>query len=78
MMFGAGVELFHVPVPAQLGGKTLEECMIGARTGATVIAVQRGDETITNLTGSTPLPPDGELLLLGSHEQRVAFGRELG
>jgi voltage-gated potassium channel len=76
MMFGAGVELFHVPVPPQLAGKTLQECAIGAITGASVIAVQRGEETITNPAPEMPLPHDGELLLLGTHDQKLVFGRE--
>ncbi len=78
MMFGAGVELFHVPVPSQLGGKTLEEAAIGATCGASVIAVQHGEETITNPTPEMPLPSHGELLLLGTHEQRQVFSRIFG
>ncbi|KAB2893829.1 MAG: hypothetical protein F9K40_16940 [Kofleriaceae bacterium] len=78
MMFGAGVELFHVPVPARLGGKTLAEAAIGAKCGASVIAVQHGQETITNPAPEMPLPSHGELLLLGTHDQRTLFSREFG
>ncbi len=78
MMFGAGVELFHVAVPAGLVGQSLEACAIGARCGANVIAVQHGEETITNPAPDVVLPEGGELLMLGTHEQRQAFGREFG
>lgn len=77
MMFGAGIELFSVPVPAGLAGKTLEESQIGALCGANVIAVQEGEVTTANPAPATRLPADGELLMMGTHEQRLAFGREL-
>jgi voltage-gated potassium channel len=78
MMFGAGVELFSMPVPAPLIGKTLDECAIGARTGLNVIAVQENGNIVPNPPISLPLPPASELLMIGSHEQRLLFMRELG
>jgi Trk K+ transport system NAD-binding subunit len=78
MMFGAGIELFDVPVPAALAGKTLEDAAIGASCGANVIALQCGGETIANPAPSTSLPGDGELLMLGTPEQRIAFRRQFG
>jgi voltage-gated potassium channel len=78
MMFGAGVELFHVPVPAALAGMTLEQAAIGADSGANVIALRHGESTIANPSPTTSLPPDGELLMLGTHEQRLGFGRRFG
>jgi K+/H+ antiporter YhaU regulatory subunit KhtT len=78
MMFGAGIELFHVPVPAGLSGKTLEACAIGATCGANVIAVQHGGSVITGPGPETLLPSGGELLMLGTHEQRQLFQRSFG
>ncbi len=78
MMFGAGIELFEVGVPAQLVGKTLEECAIGASFGVNVIALQKDGEIQPNPLPTTPLPPRSELLLVGTHEQRQKFARTFG
>ncbi len=73
MMLGAGIELFNSSVPRSLVGKTLEQCAIGATTGLNVIAVQHQGTIIPNPPASLPLPADGELLMLGEHDQRLAF-----
>jgi voltage-gated potassium channel len=78
MMFGAGIELFHVGVPEQLVGKTLEECAIGKTCGVNVIAVQHGEAIVTNPPPTQTLPPKAELLMLGTHEQRQSFTRLFG
>ncbi|MBA3397285.1 MAG: potassium channel protein [Deltaproteobacteria bacterium] len=76
MMFGAGIELFEVSVPEQLAGKTLAESEIGARSGVNVIAVQQDGEIHPNPAPDTRLPARGELLVVGTHEQRTRFARE--
>jgi len=78
MMFGAGIELFHVDVPRPLAGKTLEEAKIGEACGANVIAVKHGEEIVTNPPPSQRLPKSAELLMLGTHEQRQSFHRLFG
>ena len=74
VLLGEGVRLFTVSVPAALAGLPLRESGIGSRTGMSVIALHHGDEYVSTLTGETVLPPDGELLMLGSLHQRQAFG----
>jgi Trk K+ transport system NAD-binding subunit len=78
LMFGGGVELFEVHVPEQLVGKTLEECAIGALSGLNVIALQKGGEIQASPIPTTPLPAGGELLVVGTHEQRQRFMRVFG
>lgn len=73
MMLGAGVELFHVEVPRAFAGKTLAESEIGKLTGLNVIAVEVDGRIVPNPTASTPLPSGGELLMLGTPEQRLSF-----
>jgi len=75
LMFGASLELFDVGVPPSCAGRTLQACAIGATCGANVIAVRSGSEVITGPSPETPLPADGELLMLGTHEQRLHFMR---
>ena len=74
VLLGEGVRLFTVGVPAALAGRPLRDSGIGSRTGMSVIAVRRGEECISTLTGETVLPPEGELLMLGSLQQRRSFG----
>jgi voltage-gated potassium channel len=78
MMLGAGVELFHAEVPAELVGKTLSESAIGARTGLNVIAVVAAGETVANPPATLALPANGELLMVGVHEQRLEFFKTFG
>jgi len=73
VLLGEGVELFSIPVPASLTGRPLRESGIGSRTGMSVVALQVGDQILTNLTAETTLPRGGMLLMLGSLEQRDAF-----
>ena len=73
VLLGEGVELFSVPVPSSLAGKTLGMSGIGSRTGMSVVAIQRNGDLITPLTIETTLAAGTDLLMLGSLEQRKAF-----
>jgi len=75
MMLGAGVELFQVDVPADFADKSLAESGIGARTGLNVIAVQHDGTIVPNPPGIFVLPADGELLMIGTQDQRQEFMR---
>jgi len=78
VLLGEGVELFALRVPSVLAGRPLRESGIGSRTGLSVVAVRRGDELTAPLTSETLLPHGAELLMLGSDEQRAAFGEAFG
>jgi voltage-gated potassium channel len=73
VLLGEGIELFSVPVPKPLAGKPLRDSAIGSRTGLSVVALQDGDQLMTHLTAETLLPAGGDLLMLGSVDQRRAF-----
>ena len=73
VVIGEGADLFVEPVPPSLAGKTLVESAIGAKTGLNVIAVEHGDKTSTNPPPTIELPRDGELIMLGTPEQRRQF-----
>lgn len=75
MMIGAGLELFQEEVPPNSAGRSLAEVGIGARTGLNVIAVQNDGTIVPNPPGSQLLPADGELLMIGTHDQRQEFMR---
>ena len=73
VLLGEGVELFSVRVPPPLAGRPLKDSGIGSRTGLSVVALQQGEDVITQLTSEMLLPRGAELLMLGSTEQRRAF-----
>ena len=56
----------------------LAETGIGARTGMSVIALQRDGEVTTDLSGDTVLAPDTELVMMGDAQQRADFARVFG
>jgi len=70
MVLGEGVDLFHMEVPAKLGGVSLADSRIGEMTGLTVIAVQQDGEIVTSLGPDFRLRGGSELLTIGSSEQR--------
>ena len=78
MMLGAGIELFHAKIPRALVGKTLGACAIGALTGLNVVALQQQGSIVPSPPPSQPLPAGGELLMLGTHDQRLEFARRFG
>ena len=78
VLLGEGVELFSVRVPASMAGRPLGESGIGSRTGLSVIALEQNGDLITPLGSETVLPADAELVMLGSHDQRVGFGETFG
>ncbi len=73
VVLGEGVDLFTRSVPASLRGKTLAESRIGERTGLNVVAIENNETFVTELKGDTTLPPEGQLLLIGSDEQMEEF-----
>lgn len=78
LMLGEGFNLFALPLPASLAGKTLAETGIGAETGLTVMALRRNGTVTTTLTAATTLPPGTELLMLGDLQQRQDFIKRYG
>ncbi len=68
-VLGEGVDLFPFVVTPSLNMVSLEESGIGAKTGMTVVAIRRGEETITRFSPSFRFEPGMELLLIGSTKQ---------
>lgn len=74
IVLGEGVDLFYVPVPPALAGKTLSEAEIGARCGLNVVALEAEGRVDTNLTADRRLGADCTIVAIGSAEQRERFG----
>ncbi len=73
VILGEDVDMFRVPAPPLLSGKSLAESEIGAKTGLNVIALKHRGELSTNPTATTIIEPGSELVLLGTAEQRGRF-----
>jgi K+/H+ antiporter YhaU regulatory subunit KhtT len=73
---GLSVQSVPVTEAAWVAGRTLAETELRRRTGATLVAVSRGDATAVH-----PSPPDrieaGDVLCLVGDERQIAAAREL-
>ena len=78
VVLGEGVDLFSLPLPRSLHGKTLAATEIGSRTGLSVVAVEQGGQVVTNLRASMTLEAGAEIVMLGSVQQRRGFTARFG
>jgi Trk K+ transport system NAD-binding subunit len=74
MLFVAvGLDVFTVPVPEMLVGRTLSESNLRQETGCTVLAMRTGRRETAQVDGSMPFPDGGELILIGDREAEDRF-----
>jgi Trk K+ transport system NAD-binding subunit len=73
LMVAEGLDLFKVPVPADLAGRTIAESSIRERTGCSVVAIrtERGMEVVPN--PAEVLPADADIVLIGTVEAEDRF-----
>jgi voltage-gated potassium channel len=76
LLLAEGLDVFRLPVPPALVGRTLAECGIRQLTGCNVIAVARDDELEINPDANRDLPTSGELVLIGDVESENRFLRQ--
>jgi len=65
------IEVVRSRVP-RLTGRTIGRANVREATGCTVIAIERDDETVTEIGPDTRIEPDDELVVVGTDE---GFGR---
>jgi Trk K+ transport system NAD-binding subunit len=68
-VLGEGIDLFPFAVTPSLNMVSIAESGIGQKTGMSVVAVRKGDETLTRFSPSFRFEPGMELLLIGSTKQ---------
>jgi Trk K+ transport system NAD-binding subunit len=73
VVLGQGIDLFCLPVPAALAGRTLGDTGIGSRTGMSVVAIQQEGQLTTRLSADLVLRAGDSLVMLGSLDQHEAF-----
>lgn len=77
-VMGGAAQLHIVPLPKSLAGRTLAQSGIGARTGMTVIAIEKDGRALTNPHPGSRLEPGSELVMIGSDEQMARFEEVFG
>lgn len=66
LMVAEGLDVFRVPMPATLAGRTLAEVNLRQKTGCTVVAWQIGDAMTLNPNPHSPMPARADLILIGA------------
>ena len=67
------IEWVEIPADSPVAGSTLEESDIRNRTGATIIAIQRGDETISNPDPGVELARADLLVAVGTRAEHATL-----
>jgi TrkA domain protein len=65
------IEWVEVVDDSPVAGKTLGESRIRTETGTSIIAIQRGEETISNPPPETELEPGDLLVAVGTREEQA-------
>jgi K+/H+ antiporter YhaU regulatory subunit KhtT len=73
LLVAEGLDVFRVPVPAELVGRSLAEVHLRRETGCNVVAVSRGGTVEGNPAAHEPLPAAAELVLIGDDEAEQRF-----
>jgi voltage-gated potassium channel len=73
LVLAEGLDVFRVPVPRAIVGRSLIESRIREETGCNVVAVSRDGTTDANPDPNNLLPPDGELIVIGDSESEQRF-----
>ncbi|MDH3206031.1 MAG: NAD-binding protein [Gemmatimonadota bacterium] len=72
-VLGEGMNLFYIPVPDSLAGKTLSQSGIATQCGLNVIATERSGEVVAGPNAEHLLEAGMELVALGSVANRERF-----
>ena len=73
-MFTEGLNIFSLPIPQVLAGKTLIESQIRPKTGCSVVAIKYANGTLkVGPDPSNPLRSTDELILIGTTEAEKKF-----
>jgi len=70
---GIEIEKYHVRKGSPFAGKTLEELDLRSNVGCTVIGIEKGGRTVTDMHGKTTIDEDSILAIVGSKEQIRKF-----
>lgn len=80
VMLAEGLDIFRVPVPQSLAGRSLADTRIRERTGCSVVAFEQNGSSIINPPPAEAVPTDpaAELILIGTTENERRFFEHYG
>lgn len=73
LQLAEGLDVFRVPVPAEVAGKPLATAGIREATGCTVVAIASHESFQANPAVDRPLPSDADLILIGDSASEHRF-----
>ncbi len=73
LMIAEGLDVFRMRVPAPMVGRTIAEAKVRERTGCNVVALRTPDGTRITPDPFEPLPPDTEIILIGTDDAQRLF-----
>jgi Trk K+ transport system NAD-binding subunit len=75
LQLAEGLDVFRVPVPPELTGRSIQEARIRELTGCTMVAIADGEHFQSNPDSRAPLPSSAELVLIGDGDSEDRFLR---
>lgn len=72
-MLAEELDVFRIPLPAALVGRTLADSGVRKETGCNVVAVVQGGQFNVNPEALQPLPAEAELVVIGNLESETRF-----
>lgn len=75
LQLAEGLDVFRVPVPPELVGRTLQQSQVRESTGCTVVAIADDEGFQSNPDARVPLPADADLVLIGDGDSEDRFLR---
>ena len=75
LMIAEGVDVFRVNIPRKLTRKTIKYAALRENCGCHVVGISANGSVMINPYLDTTLPPDGEMILIGTVEAEEAFFR---
>jgi Trk K+ transport system NAD-binding subunit len=73
LMLAEGLDLFKVPVPRALVGRTIAASEVRERSGVSIVAIVAGEQMVVNPEPDARLPGGAEIVLIGSVEDQDRF-----
>lgn len=73
LVLAEGLDVFRVPVPPSLAGRTLSQCALRQATGCNVVAIAHNGDIESNPDAHQPLPVDGDLIVIGDSASEQKF-----
>jgi Trk K+ transport system NAD-binding subunit len=73
LLLAEGLDVWIMPIPAMLAGKTLVQSRIRIDTGSNLLAIRHNGVMTINPDANAPLPAGSELVLLGDREAERRF-----